>query len=154
MPEIWSGCSAMVMFYHEQISLLYSSSVKSAMSFIILQVPSSDRVTHSYVHSQRSLQFIKRFFRDSKDLNISIKNQCILCVNNYQYCARTCSLFDYDQLSRVTNMLSGLNLSTIEFHYKHLRIQMLCRIIYSSVGVSLRNLYCIQNKVYRQQLVT
>ena len=39
----------------------------------------------------------------------------------------------------ITNMLSRLNWNTIEVHFKHLRLQMLHKIIHSGVDVSLPN---------------
>ena len=44
-------------------------------------------------------------------------------------------------------MLSRLNWNTIEVHFKHLRLQMLHKIIHSSVDVSLPN-YIIYRKRY------
>ena len=46
-------------------------------------------------------------------------------------------MHDYYQTSSVSNMLLRLNWNTMETHFKHLRLQMLHRIIHSSVDVSL-----------------
>ena len=46
-------------------------------------------------------------------------------------------MHDYNQTSSVSNMLLRLNWNTMETHFKHLRLQMLHKIIHSSVGVSL-----------------
>ena len=44
---------------------------------------------------------------------------------------------NYCQSSSVSNMLSYLHWKTIESHFKHLRLQMLHKIVYNHVDVSL-----------------
>ena len=46
-------------------------------------------------------------------------------------------MHDYYQTSSVSNMLLHLNWITMETHFKHLRLQMLHKIIHSSMNVSL-----------------
>ena len=63
-----------------------------------------------------------------------------LSINKLESVQRRAARFvmnDYFQTSSVTNMLFCLNWTTIEVHFKFLRLQMLHKIIYNHVDVPL-----------------
>ena len=55
-------------------------------------------------------------------------------------------MHDYYQTSSVSNVLLRLNWNTMETHFKHLRLQMLHKIIHGSVDVSLPNYITLRTR--------
>ena len=58
-------------------------------------------------------------------------------LESVQRCAAHFVMNNYFQSSSVSNMLSYLHWKAIESHFKHLRLQMLHKIVYNYIDVSL-----------------
>ena len=83
------------------------------------------------------LTYVKSTLEYAATAWVPYSRQSINKLESIQTRAARFVMHDYYQTSSVSNMLLRLNWNTMETYFKHLRLQMLHKIIHNSVDVSL-----------------